>query len=203
MSKINNSSQNYSYIIYAVVALVAFVLTFAMQNVLFLMTNHIIYIYELLFSISWYAVLCLLYFSLRFFETKTQRNFRFLFAKTFWPALIFTALVLANASFNFISIFSSVFCVLLVVASLGIIITSFVFTGKTEKSDISQASLLPDIFSEREKEVAELILQGKTAQQTADALFVSLSTVKTHILHIYEKAGVHNRAELARWVNGK
>ena len=189
--------------IYAVGALIAFVLTFAMQNVLFLMTNHIIYIYELLFSISWYAVLCLLYFSLRFFETKTQRNFRFLFTKTFWPALIFTVLVLTNTNFNFISIFSSVFCVLLVVASLGIMLASFIFATKSENAENSQVATLPDIFSEREKEVAELILQGKTAQQTADALFVSLSTVKTHILHIYEKAGVHNRAELARWVNGK
>ncbi|MBQ9538030.1 MAG: helix-turn-helix transcriptional regulator [Treponema sp.] len=60
---------------------------------------------------------------------------------------------------------------------------------------------VPPVFqklSKREQEVAVLLLQGKTTQETADALFVSLSTVKTHIQHIYEKTGVRNRAELAR-----
>ena len=49
---------------------------------------------------------------------------------------------------------------------------------------------VPPVFqklSKREQEVAVLLLQGKTTQETADALFVSLSTVKTHIQHIYEK----------------
>ena len=46
---------------------------------------------------------------------------------------------------------------------------------------------LPDIFSKREKEVASLLLQGKTTQETADSLFISPATVKTHIQHIYEK----------------
>lgn len=53
-------------------------------------------------------------------------------------------------------------------------------------------------LSKRENEVAALILQGRTTQETADTLFISAATVKTHLQHIYEKTGVRNRTELAR-----
>ena len=51
-------------------------------------------------------------------------------------------------------------------------------------------------------EVDALILQGLTTQETADVLFISVATVKTHLQHIYEKTGVRNRAELARVMGG-
>lgn len=170
-----------------------------MQNVLFLTTNSLNFLYEGVFALSLYAGLSLLYFSIRFLENKRNLRFSFLFIKTFSPAVIFSGLVLCNVSFNFISVFSLITCFLLVFASLLIILGGFLFSAvQPEKSKICMDSF-SDIFSEREKDVAELILQGKTAQETADHLFISLSTVKTHIQHIYEKANVHNRAEFALW----
>jgi ATP/maltotriose-dependent transcriptional regulator MalT len=52
-------------------------------------------------------------------------------------------------------------------------------------------------LSPREQEVYELILQGRTNGEIARTLFISQSTAKVHVRHIYEKLGVHNRAEAA------
>ncbi|MFO7683004.1 MAG: LuxR C-terminal-related transcriptional regulator [Chloroflexota bacterium] len=54
---------------------------------------------------------------------------------------------------------------------------------------------LPDPLSSREREVLRLIAAGFTNQEIADQLFVAISTVKTHINHIYSKLGVSHRQE--------
>lgn len=51
-----------------------------------------------------------------------------------------------------------------------------------------------DALSQREREVLELIAQGSTNREAARRLFVSEATVKTHLLHIYAKLGVNDRA---------
>ncbi len=55
----------------------------------------------------------------------------------------------------------------------------------------------PDL-SKQERAIQELILSGKTNKEIAAALFISVSTVKTHITHIYTKLNVGNRQELLR-----
>jgi ATP/maltotriose-dependent transcriptional regulator MalT len=52
-------------------------------------------------------------------------------------------------------------------------------------------------LSPREREVFELIAQGRTNQEIARALFISESTTKVHVRHIFEKLGVHSRVEAA------
>lgn len=52
-------------------------------------------------------------------------------------------------------------------------------------------------LSAREKEILSYMLDGKTNQQIAQALQVSLGTVKTHTHHIFKKVGVSNRIELS------
>jgi len=49
-------------------------------------------------------------------------------------------------------------------------------------------------LSQRELEVLELIAQGSTNREAARALFISEATVKTHLLHVYAKLGVNDRA---------
>jgi DNA-binding NarL/FixJ family response regulator len=46
----------------------------------------------------------------------------------------------------------------------------------------------------REVDVLRLIARGTSNRDTAAALFVSEATVKTHLLHIYAKLGVNDRA---------
>jgi DNA-binding NarL/FixJ family response regulator len=51
-------------------------------------------------------------------------------------------------------------------------------------------------ISDREFEVLQQIFEGKTNQQMADALFVSISTIKTHISNIFFKFEVNSRTAL-------
>jgi DNA-binding NarL/FixJ family response regulator len=51
-----------------------------------------------------------------------------------------------------------------------------------------------DALSERELEVLTLIAQGETNRGAAARLFISEATVKTHLLHIYAKLDVNDRA---------
>jgi DNA-binding NarL/FixJ family response regulator len=49
-------------------------------------------------------------------------------------------------------------------------------------------------LSQRELEVLELVAAGSTNREAARRLFISEATVKTHLLHIYAKLGVGDRA---------
>jgi DNA-binding NarL/FixJ family response regulator len=49
-------------------------------------------------------------------------------------------------------------------------------------------------LSQRELEVIGLIARGSTNREAAARLFISEATVKTHLLHIYAKLGVKDRA---------
>jgi DNA-binding NarL/FixJ family response regulator len=51
-----------------------------------------------------------------------------------------------------------------------------------------------DPLSARELEVLELVARGATNREAAAQLFISEATVKTHLLHLYAKLGVNDRA---------
>lgn len=57
-------------------------------------------------------------------------------------------------------------------------------------------------LTRRECELLELIYQGKSNKDIADLLFLSESTVKTHIYNIFRKMEVKNRVEAICVVNG-
>ena len=58
---------------------------------------------------------------------------------------------------------------------------------------------LPEPLSERELEVLALIASGNSNEEIASKLFVSVSTVKTHINNLYRKLGARSRTQaLAR-----
>ncbi|MFI7708430.1 response regulator [Nonomuraea sp. NPDC049480] len=59
---------------------------------------------------------------------------------------------------------------------------------------ISRVRAPSDPLSARELEVLALIARGSTNREAASRLFVSEATVKSHLLHIYAKLGVNDRA---------
>jgi ATP/maltotriose-dependent transcriptional regulator MalT len=70
--------------------------------------------------------------------------------------------------------------------------------GQRGRSDgVGVASL-----TERELQVARLVVERKTNPEIAAELFLSLKTVETHLRHIFGKLGVSSRVEVARAVEG-
>ncbi|MGP3932039.1 response regulator [Nonomuraea sp. KM88] len=59
---------------------------------------------------------------------------------------------------------------------------------------LGQVRAPADPLSGRELEILDLIAQGTTNREAAARLFISEATVKTHLLHIYAKLGVNDRA---------
>ncbi|NMH28932.1 response regulator transcription factor [Flavobacterium silvaticum] len=64
-------------------------------------------------------------------------------------------------------------------------------------------SNLGNILSPREQEVLELLSKGFLYKEIADRLFISLSTVKRHLNHIYTKLQVQNKTEAVNKLYGK
>jgi LuxR family transcriptional regulator, maltose regulon positive regulatory protein len=60
----------------------------------------------------------------------------------------------------------------------------------------SQATSLGTL-TPRETEVYELLAEGLSNREIARALFISETTAKVHVRHIFEKLGVHSRAQAA------
>ncbi len=56
-----------------------------------------------------------------------------------------------------------------------------------------------EILSKREKEVACLIVHGRTTQQIADALSIAFNTVEVHRNNIYRKLEINRVAELVKY----
>lgn len=54
---------------------------------------------------------------------------------------------------------------------------------------------LVEPLTRRETELLQLLCSGKSNQELANALFVSINTVKTHLKNLYLKLDVGNRAE--------
>ena len=52
-------------------------------------------------------------------------------------------------------------------------------------------------LTDTEQQLAELVAERLTNPEIAERLFISLSTVKTHLSHIYSKLGMTSRKQLA------
>jgi DNA-binding NarL/FixJ family response regulator len=60
-----------------------------------------------------------------------------------------------------------------------------------------------EILSSRENEILQLLAKGLLYKEIADQLSISVSTVRQHIHHIYEKLHVQNRTEAINKAFGK
>jgi DNA-binding NarL/FixJ family response regulator len=52
------------------------------------------------------------------------------------------------------------------------------------------------LLTDREKEVLQLLAEGRTNKEVASILEVGVSTVETHRANLMQKLGLHNTAEI-------
>ncbi len=73
---------------------------------------------------------------------------------------------------------------------------------------LAKFALLPDhkspsqpfeTLTTREEQVLLTVARGRTNAEIADELYISLSTVKTHLASLMRKLGARNRVEIAMW----
>ena len=69
-------------------------------------------------------------------------------------------------------------------------------TGKGQESLVANQIEALDPLTVREQEVLEQLLSGKSNREIATSLYITESTVKTHVRNIFSKYGMHSRAEL-------
>jgi DNA-binding CsgD family transcriptional regulator len=56
----------------------------------------------------------------------------------------------------------------------------------------------PEItLSRREREIAQLVAEGRTSREVADELIIGVRTVESHLARVYAKLGVRSRNDLA------
>lgn len=58
------------------------------------------------------------------------------------------------------------------------------------------------LLTPREEEISMLVAEGMSNREVSRTLNISESTVKNSLFHIFEKLGISNRVELARYMNG-
>lgn len=93
--------------------------------------------------------------------------------------------------------------------SLSNVLTDHVYliklSGMTEEEQVKE---LRDVFqkyklTDRESEIAALLLKGYTYKMIAGELFISENTVKTHLKNAYAKLGVKNKTQLMNLVENR
>lgn len=86
---------------------------------------------------------------------------------------------------------------LLFLSVLGNIILLF----KIKRTKKKQKESLKNQLTQQEQKILGLILEDKTNKEIANEIFVSLSTVKTHINNLYKKLNIQSREEVKQWFN--
>jgi DNA-binding NarL/FixJ family response regulator len=74
------------------------------------------------------------------------------------------------------------------------------------KAEFASAAGMEQVFerygiTKRERQIVQHACLGKTNQQIADELFISLQTVKDHTHRIYSKMGIDSRMKLVQLMN--
>jgi len=76
-----------------------------------------------------------------------------------------------------------------------VVVEKEVYVNKNEDFVLDTSLVAQLQLSKRELEILGLLAQGHSNQEIAAKLFVSLSTVKTHIQNIFEKLDVKRRTQ--------
>ncbi|WP_417881870.1 LuxR C-terminal-related transcriptional regulator, partial [Xanthomarina gelatinilytica] len=89
------------------------------------------------------------------------------------------------------------FIYFILIASVPVFILAFLKSQKLYKTKKKQA--LINSLSIREKEVLDLVIEGKRNKEISDMLHIEVSTVKSHVNSIYSKLNIQSRKDLSQF----
>ncbi len=98
-----------------------------------------------------------------------------------------------NANYQFHKKLNYLLGVLVLLLSAALIMLLFKNRKQQKQEVINEVSTLTN----QEEKIAKLICDGLSNKEIASALFISSSTVKTHIRNLYSKLEVSNRQQLS------
>lgn len=153
--------------------------------------------------IEFYSVLginCISFFIRfkRLDKSKAYKNFSKYFSIILSMfVIIFFIQVLFNMSFNPLPLFYSLWSILFI-----IYFWKNIFMVSVDR--LTPANFCEHFhITDREKDIIDLIVQGKANKTIGGHLFISEKTVKNHIYNIYKKLGINSRFELMGLFNAQ
>ena len=54
-------------------------------------------------------------------------------------------------------------------------------------------------ITERKKQIIELVAEGKSNSEIAEQLTITIHTVKSHLVELFNKLGISSKCELVAW----
>lgn len=73
------------------------------------------------------------------------------------------------------------------------------FLDRQSKTTEARREMSGDVLTSREREVIQLLAEGKTSKEVAVALNLSVKTAETHRTNLMRKLGLHSVADLTRY----
>lgn len=86
---------------------------------------------------------------------------------------------------------------------IGLVIWKKYRLSQAEKKNGTSAKSVQNTVFQREREIIELVIRGKTNEEIADGLFISIKTEKYHLYNVFQKMGVKNRLQLINFIRSK
>lgn len=196
---------NFSLFITSMILILKYIIT----NSFHLFINNGIYI-KLFYSYLIISILLVIYFFIKYFVElfylKLIKKLDLLIFIIIIFSVIFVSFLIAiNIDLNKINYIKNItyigFSIFILFFSLIFLIIGLTTFSKLPKLSKYLNELNPQIIkkyniSKKEIEIIKQLVLGKTNKEISDTLFISLSTVKTHIYNIFQKTNVKKRIEI-------
>lgn len=88
----------------------------------------------------------------------------------------------------------------LIIAGISILLNIILYS-KSQNTKQRSVGTLKESLTKQEQNILNLLLENKSNKEIAETLFVSVSTVKTHINNVYKKLNVQTRSEVKSLFN--
>lgn len=186
-----------TYILFSVLVVAA-----SFIYLLFLRSEWLLILLQIfLFSLLIYGLV----FAIMYLKNIGSKPIRLFLRNLFITTIIFSPLLITDSFLSeirwlpnnlFLPLFNLVICVEIIYFGFGYFNQPAFFINN------SLTEQFVDMFglTDREKEITEFLLIGKSNKEIAKKLFISAKTVENHLSHIYLKTGVKNRTQLVNLI---